>query len=265
MPSIPSKSWGASKPPVGWRVNAAFAERTQLSGAWLLNEGGGGVLFDSFRPRTTPGAVSTAGWQSGLSGPALNFTGTTQASLQPYQLPAAGWSWVSRMNCNNITNNYISLRQSDFSSSDGWSFTLDNQSTGFAFIKITNTTGGTFTAASTFFRDAVAPLWVTFGASFDGTNMSLYRNGVFQATAAITGTMFLNGASYIVLGDGSLQGHIDYFLGFNSVLEADEMLKLSTTPFYFMQPSPRKPMSQLPSIPAQPWTLIPAIGPILAQ
>ena len=73
MAILRSTPWGNNKPPVGWRSDARAVANLGIVGAWLFNEGAGGLAFDSIRNNT---ATITGGvnWTAGrFGGPALKF------------------------------------------------------------------------------------------------------------------------------------------------------------------------------------------------
>src|ERR1700690_2182077 len=69
-----SRSWGNSKPPFGWRVDAKAAADLVMVGCWLFNEDGGDRYFDSCEPPITGGAPwNTGSTQAGLTRCAARF------------------------------------------------------------------------------------------------------------------------------------------------------------------------------------------------
>ena len=65
----------ASKPPFGTRQNLAHPLSSELSGRWLCNEGGGGIVHD-VSGRGNNGTLNGPTWITSTGGLALDFDGS---------------------------------------------------------------------------------------------------------------------------------------------------------------------------------------------
>lgn len=101
--------------------------------------------------------------------------------------------------------------------------------------RFTNT-GGSTTTAGGFFTIYPAPeIWV---ATWDGTNIALYQNGVSVATGSLAGPVADSTGKGISTGDSGTTIPWDFIAAsvYNRALTAGEVLALSRAPYQFLRP-----------------------------
>lgn len=107
--------------------------------------------------------------------------------------------------------------------------------------RFTNT-GGSTTTAGGFFPIYPAPeIWV---ATWDGTNIALYQNGVLVATGSLSGPVADSTGKWISLGDSGTTIPWDFIAAsiYTRALTACEVLALSRSPYQFLRSIFRPPM-----------------------
>ena len=243
-------SWGQTKPSVGWGINPSAASELGLLAAYLLNEDGGGLSFDNTN-NIVPGVFASVFppvYVSGLFGSALSMAATTGVSLGASSLldptyPKSYAAWFLSTN--------VSVSQFWYSSDDSWDANL-RVSLGIdsgLFVARTGGTGGSLNVLSG--GTPVNNVWYHYALCLPtSTSGTLYINGVPVVTSTsmtwfgpVSGAIKTLGAvTGVIQGTflSSLIGLLDNALFANIAWTPDQVGRLYTEPFYYMQPQSRK-------------------------
>ena len=83
--------------------------------------------------------------------------------------------------------------------------------------------------------------WATFAGLYDGTTVSVIKNGLVLATGSVSGNLNAGAALNVGGGSGltSINGVVDYVLVYNKALTVAQVAAISCNP-YAMLTSPRK-------------------------
>jgi hypothetical protein len=238
MPYRKSKSWGIQKPPLGSIVDWSLPVNSLLLGAWIMNEGGGGTVYDITGFNNTITLSGTQTWVTGNQGSAVSFNGTTSYANALY-----GYSGYSRITVetwvkpSSGAGTYVTSITSGIANGLAGSFRLSDFSTDIAFRIQTNGSGANITATST-----TAPngkIWYHCVGVYDGTNILIYINGELQGTTSGGGFSLSTPSTVIGLGATKFSGGESAFLNgpmslarvWGRALQPQEIQQLYFQPF----------------------------------
>ena len=248
------QTWAQFKPPIGWAADQEAAADLGLTIAWLFNEGGGAVAFNSadaahFSPvaLTTHQILDLTGPGAGgnLAGPAMRDDGTTanEGMNVPAFTPAA-FSWLMRLASDQAPGT-ISTKQPmtngtpTVANGDTYGFSWSHGNASFKQAAYIQDSTNTYHAAQIGATITVNKFY-DICSTWDGATLTCYLNGVLQATAASSsisaspsGNMFLGNAS---LNTGN-KFWFDFFVYSNTTpWTFQQVIQLYEQPFWWMQP-----------------------------
>ncbi len=262
MPARRSKSWGLTKPPVGYLPIPQEISNLGIVGAWLFNQGAGLFLPDLINvSNATPTSTGVTWIPGSYSGSALSFDGSSGdlgfgapsqlANLRPMSI-------CTRLRLGATTGESILDKSGGTDGGAGWWLLTDTTNhmcfgvstsgadidvrcaglpaTAGTWFNFAMTWNGSLTALSgvIFYVDGVAQAQTT------STNGS----GVFGSDAAIALTLadipgaFPNNPPYFVSGFGLID--VDWLTIHSKALTQAQVLRLANERFYWMQPVPRR-------------------------
>ena len=229
--------WNSNKPPLGARLNPSHPLAKGLVGCWLMNEGGGGKLFDLSGKNNT-GTITNALWTSGKFGSCLSFDGnddyaqiTDNATLRFGTGDFAVSAWF----------NYAGV------DSSGYSNIISKGRTGDAewFMDVfTNFVrfyaGNTMVVGSSGATSVSTNTWYNVIATRNGSNGYIYLNGLLKATDT-SSSVDLSTTKNIKIGvntevtDRDFNGKIDDVKIYNYALTPSQIKQLYTEPYCMFQ------------------------------
>ncbi len=176
-------------------------------GHWKLDENTGSTAYDS-SGNSLNGTLGGAGvmptWNTGKYGSGVRFYPTSDsrisvadnAILRPGAITAEAWVMVDT-----ISPSYQSILDKGWNAASSWSLYLES-GTDFWF-SLKNSAGTQYDASFT--MTIVPNTWYHVAGVFDGTNVSIYVNGVKGGySSVVSGTGFLSSTSnFIVSQSGS--------------------------------------------------------------
>ena len=196
-----------------------------LVGWWKLDEGSGTTALDwsgNNHHATLKGGVSWAGEGSPVNGDALSFDGYSDGvsyttdpgninwvSVDPFDAAGPGITlaaWI-RPEGFDISDARIITKQKTWSSSDIW-WMLSTYTDGTALrMRLKTDDGGPDNGTTTMFSDTgylEAGVWSHAAATYDGSEMRLYHNGVEIMSTNKTGTIQTDPTAAVAIGNGPL-------------------------------------------------------------
>ena len=203
-----------------------------LEGWWKLGEGSGSVANDSSGNGETASLVNSPTWVLGASGYALDFASASNqyAVTPPVEwLPSSGLftisCWINPSGTQAAWAGIVTLANNDANEPAEVKLTYNPSNQ--PFIQIVSS-GGVFVRSS--FGSIPAGSWSHLVATYDGTNLNAYLNGVLASSAASAKPT----ASVIPLYIGSdgtisgryLNGAVEDVRIWNRALSAAEVLGL---------------------------------------
>jgi hypothetical protein len=216
-------NWGNNKPPLGARLNASHPLVKGLVGCWLMNENGGGKLYDLSGKNNT-GTITNATWStSGQIGNTLSFDGDGDyvniASPSNLAMGTGNWSACAWFKVNAFTNNWPGIIVFD---NDGIAFDGD-------FLAILQDGNGYSMPGG---HESIG-VWTHVCAVRAGTNYSLYRNGIYGSTIQTESGYGLAGVYHLGTGfsNTSFNGLIDDVMIYDRALTPSRIKQLYTNPF----------------------------------
>ena len=227
------KPWKLWKPPLGTQINPSHPLAQGLIAAWLMNEGGGGNIYDISSNNNT-GAFQGSpapSWNAGQFGSALSFNGsstylsnTTFSQLYPLSISV----WVNYVIGSD--GGVLSFRNENVNPYNGWCLEIFSST-----IYFVVNTGASINTTYPFVSGQWTHLALTMTSSFAAI---LYANGVPIASGAFTTPLVPAVPLYIGSRHDGFQfdGLIDTPLIYNRALSAAEIQQLYAQPFCFMQP-----------------------------
>ena len=228
--------WGQTKPPYGTPINTAHPLSQGLAGAWLMNERGGGKLYDISGNNNT-GTINGASWANGQFGGCLSFNGTSN------NITASGTS-VPIGNSSRTVSVWINSPSYSGSSANNFAVGISSVvGSNTAYLLGVNNSGHFLITTAGVANDLVVPgfslnKWYNLVSVYNGAGLlSMYVNGSLVGTKNIGSTNTTNGAIYIgTAGVEFFNGLIDDTLIYSRALSATEVQQLYQDPFCFMQP-----------------------------
>lgn len=235
--------WGQNKPILGAQPNPAAVADLGLVFALLGNEAGGTVIVDPIA--NIVGTLNTINWTAGNFGSGFSFGASSADNITGTGINLANSSFSVGWWMNTQAANYFNCSRTIFGlGSSGNTNSSINMGPGgngainlsfFADDKTLNYNNTTFQNSQN--------VWACFVVTFNILTLvaNLYINGVFASTvtmnAAFTGnTAFSIGNRADSSGSGSAF-LLDHLWVSNQTLTLDQVIKLYTDPFWWMQPA----------------------------
>ena len=156
---------------------------SNLVGWWQFDEGSGSSASDSSGNGNTGTLVNSPTWVAGQINDALQFNGTSQYVSIPNSTSLASPATNDSISVSvwlKLSSNNSSFREivRKANGSTGW-FLVVNTSNKIAFS--TSAASGEYTGG---YADSADNLWHLVTATFDGTTINLYQDGVLQTSYA---------------------------------------------------------------------------------
>jgi hypothetical protein len=220
---LKAKSSWLVKPPFGITLDRGDSLTDGEVATWLLNEGGGDLIFDQAGSAAVSASANVA-FGDAKSGSGVVFNGSNTAfTLSPIanitdNVSIACWVYPNGINANWIisggtVNGFWQLF-----------FELNN-------ITYRTNTGG----APSLTYAAATGAWVHIVAGQEGTNGFLYVNGVLQASGTVNAIPAGGANTYIGAyaggpGEYTFSGTIDYIRVWNRKITENEIARLYNNP-----------------------------------
>ena len=236
------------KPVLGNWINWGNPLSNSLVGYWLMNEGGGNKVYDSSGNRNN-GTLSGPDWIAGKFGPALDInsgdviTVPNSAVLNiTAKLSLCAWVKIEVIPGASETYGVICKASNIATDEVQYSWTIGQFGPSDSLLNFVYKSGGSwYPHVST--SALGLNVWYHIVATYDGTNVKIYINGVLDNTIG-AGTSTLSTSSHDVLfGTSRTDGYyaedlqIDNTCIFNYALSAFEVAQLYSDPFGMLRPS----------------------------
>ena len=245
MPFRKSNPWGKTKPPVGSQVDWGDPINSQLFLCYLLGEGAGLLTRDiannsvgvGAEGNFSPGTFGSAWVQPTSGSPCI--TGPSNVQLQ---LPTRAVTLAAHIIIGKQGAEQGILKLSENSGGYNMLYLDGNSPPKVGFVI---TTGGSPTNVVSTGGYAIGGVLMVVGV-YNGSNMTLYVNGVSNASAAKTGSITYNTQPIRI---GSEEGRyyfggiINYAYSWRRALTASEVAKLYSAPFAGILASRRRIIS----------------------
>jgi len=172
-----------------------------LVAQYAMEEGSGGVLIDSSFYGSDGTLYGDPGWVAGVDGLALDLDGTGDYALAPDdpsldvtdEITLAAWVRPR------VTGTQYLVKKATINGTDGYELSLS--STGKVFTRFNQaSSANAYRIDSISSYPADGATWVHLAATYDGSDIRLYFNGVEEASAAAT---FSIAANTLALGIGA--------------------------------------------------------------
>ena len=226
--------------------------KADLAAWWKLDEGSGTTASDASGNGNNGTLNGDPQWVAGKLGGALEFDGYSDGanhttdpgninwvSVDPFDVVGPGITlaaWI-RPEGFDISDARIVTKQKTWSSSDIW-WMLSTYTDGTALrMRLKTDDGGPDNGTTTMWSDAgylEAGVWSHVAATYDGSEMRLYHNGVEIMSTNKTGTIQTDPTAAVAIGNGPLgdpgglratfHGLIDDLRIYNSALSEQELL-----------------------------------------
>ena len=203
-----------------------------LIGRWSLDEGSGSTAFDT-SDNSNDGTASGTSWAAGQFSNALDFDGTDDYVDMGAFTATDGLSaltvsaWVNLDTVTGGDRTVASKWDNPCGACQSWLLSVEN---GSPIIQI-NTTGWAGVYATT---DLQTDAWYHLAATYDGSDLRIYVNGVEEASTAKTGNLKTPNRDLYVgvrfddgTGVGYMDGSIDELRIYNRALTASEVQSLN--------------------------------------
>ncbi len=223
------------KPMLGLQINRAHQLGDPI-GLWLLNEGSGNKVFDLSGNGNTGIFSGNPIWVAGQSGPAIEFDGDDEIAITNILSGLGQFSVAFQLWADAAAGQTVGVLQFWLGSLQ---ILIRGDAGNLQFFTATGsgTVGGNISTYA-------ANEWNRFVATYDGSTMRMYKNGIVSATTlAQTGN--LNSQTTLRIGGGSGSGS-EYFLDgklgdltiYNRALSASEIALLYREPFCMFKRNP---------------------------
>jgi len=226
------------KPPKGIILNRNHLFAHGLVGCWLMNEGGGGKIFDLSGNGKTGTFVGDTHFVPGKFGYCLYFDGTGDYVLTTANLYSMLGTNASKLSvnlwfrCSVSPYDRLICCRSAAGNNNGFEIYLHDDSS-YILAAIDTTTGyhsGYVTVK------ALDDTWRMLTLTWDGTDAYIYMNGIYNTTFASGGTIsedatLLFGVDYSLNPARYYTGKLDNIMIFNRALSASEIALLNREPF----------------------------------
>lgn len=226
--SIPRKTGGLTKPPLGTQLNRSHPLSQGLLCGYLFNEGGGLIAYDvNGKLNATQNAGTSATQAPGIFGNCISFPGTTSGGFKTANATDSGSVTASVwVNYSNRAQSGMFIEKSPVNST--WEFFMQSST---IYVRGASITSVTATAPS-------ANTWNHLLMTIAGTTATIYINGVVAASGAVTAI----GTTTSVINLGCYDDTAYFYTGlmdlpfvWNRVLSSAEIQLLYTSPFCMMQ------------------------------
>jgi len=165
-----------------------------LAGLWPMDEGSGPTIIDSSANGNDGAIFGAPTWVTGVTGLALDLNGTSDHVRVPDdatlditgEITLAAWIKPEK-----VGTQYL-VKKAVINVADGYELSLSTS--GLAFVRFNQ-----FTSANTYRIDATTlyptdgNTWMHLAATYDGSTIRLYVNGVEENSAAATFAIAANG------------------------------------------------------------------------
>jgi hypothetical protein len=222
--------------------NLTTISNATLVGSWKMEEGSGTTIVDASQYGNNGTTTGSPVWVTGKIGQALQLNGTSQyatvpnnGSLNPTNaITLAVWIKPELLSTQNILKKAIS------GTTDGYELSLSN--TGKVFFRINQkTSADAYRVNSLTSYPTDGNTWMHIAATYDGTTLKIYINGVLDASLspaappAISSNTLSLGVGAQPDGTSKFKGAIDEAQVYNVALGAAEIANLATTSSSAMQ------------------------------
>ena len=228
----------------GMRINRGHLLGDPV-GLWLMSEGFASKVFDLSGNGNTGTFQGGISWSSGKFGPVPLMDGANGSYIQVPDSPLFDGKrtisfWFRR------TGGYSSgsgderlFEHRDVAGDLAGFFITLNNATG--KIRFVNDAGPSVTLTLNSTIASWADSWYHFALVADGTNATIYIDGVYDNSGAFT-TAFTDSSNTLHLGadrngDNALTGKLDLPMVYNRTLSPSEIALLYREPFCFMEPN----------------------------
>lgn len=228
-----------TKPPVGSRIDPGHPLSKGLVGFWIMDEGGGNSVRD-ISGKGSPGSLTNGpSWVSSKFGKTVNLDGTDDHILVGDKshlkftgaFSCSAWIYPRTYGGDN-TARIIDKRGS---SSTGYLISVNNDVSTNAILVAVNAASGSGNDAQFFPNIINLNIWQHVLVSYDGTNVTVYVNGV-SSGAKLLATPTTGTASFAIGGRTTdnlrnFDGMIDNLRVFNRALPLSSARELFASPF----------------------------------
>ena len=205
-------------------------------GDWRMEEGSGTVLVDSSTSANNGTILGNPTWVAGQHGQALRLDGTGDYATVPdsasldISSAITMATWVRPEKSAFATQNLIKKAVTTGTLVGGYELSLS--APGKVFVRFNQaTTGDTLRLNSTTSYPLNGSAWMHVAATYDGTTMRLYINGVQEALLTSSFAIVTNNTSLGIGaqpdGASQFQGALDDTLVYNTALSASEIATLA--------------------------------------
>jgi large repetitive protein len=183
---------------------------TGLVGHWAMEEGSGTTLFDAAPPANNATTTGSPAWAAGTYGQALLLNGTSQYASVPDSadlditgaITMAAWIKPGKADTQDLIAKEIN------GVADGYQLSLAApSSTGKVFVRFNNDPNNRVDSLTSYPTNGA---WVHVAATYDGSTVRMYYNGVLEASRAWTGLIAPNSTP---LGIGAQSNNARWFQG----------------------------------------------------
>ncbi len=211
-----------------------------LAGYWRFDDGTGTVAADSSGQGNNGTLVAGPTWTTGIVGGAVKMDGVNDLVDVPDR-PSLDFTGGITLSAWVKPTAVATQRVITKGSGTANGYELDLSNTGHAFVRFNQTTSG-----DTYRLDANAAYptdgntWVHLAATYDGSSIKIYVNGVLDRSKAAAFTIGTNnvdlglGADVVLpnktSGKNTLKGQMDEVRIYNGALSAQEILALANRP-----------------------------------
>ncbi len=210
-----------------------------LRGHWAMEEGSGTTLVDSSAYGNDAGTTNNPTWTTGIRGLALNLNGTNQYATAPDDpslditdaITLAAWIRPSKTD---FATQYI-IKKAIMGSTNGYELSL--ASTGKVFVRFNQVaSGNTYRLDSKISYPLNNSAWMHIAATYDGSVIRMYINGVQDSVLAAAFTIATNddnlriGAQPDANALYKFQGLLDDARVYSRALSGAEITVLATIP-----------------------------------
>ena len=214
------------------QILATTATANTLIGNWKMDEGNGTTLIDASNYRNNATIRGNPDWVTGVTGQALKLNGTRQYATVPDNatldiadaITLAAWVKPKELGTQSIIKKAIS------DSINGYELSLS--SAGRVFFRFNQTTSGnTNRINAKGFYPVDGATWMHMAATYDGSVIKLYINGVENSSITLTNPLPINTNDLALAigaqsnGTSRLTGTIDDARIYNAALDASEIRK----------------------------------------
>lgn len=218
------------------RTAVTLPSRQGLIGYWPMNEGAGTKAEDMSGNGSHGNFSGSPAWVSGKRSNALSFGGGSDhliVSDQPVlgnmaQLTIS--SWVKFNQLPSVTGNTATIVSKRHSGAPWYSYhlTVSNADNKIGFQVVNSSFAPVHLPGNTALQ---ASVWYQITATYDGSNMHIYVNGVLDDQYAVTqsGTVFDSDGNFDINYNSRLNGVMDDFRLYNRGLSATEVIRLYQT------------------------------------